>query len=365
MRNRIAGLKMKILVLGLLISAASLQAQISDVGNMITGAKTDGEALFKAYLTPYANALGADLSGGWYNTAKPHKLGGFDITFTFNMALVPSQDKTFDLSTLGLTGQYDQANSLAPTVAGKKEAGPQISYYQEVNGTNYPVASFNTPKGTGVGFIPTPMVQLGVGLIKGTEIIGRFMPTVDVANSGSSVGLWGIGLKHSLKQWIPAINRIPILNLSLMGGYTKLKTNSELTVLPGDIGLPDNTTADVNFDNQTMGLEVSSLTVNLLVSANLPVISFYGGVGISSTNMSLALKGDYPMGTVSNGQPEVNDNSVITDPLNITIKNTDGSTTNPRLNAGLRLKLGVITIHGDYTYANYSVVTAGLGVSLR
>ncbi|HYX07386.1 MAG TPA: DUF6588 family protein [Bacteroidales bacterium] len=359
MRKRITGLKMKILMLGLLISAASLQAQISDVGNMITGAKTDGEALFKAYLTPYANALGADLSGGWYNTAKPHKLGGFDITLTFNMALVPSQDKTFDLNNIeNFSGDYDHNNSLAPTVAGSKEVGPQITYSEQ----GVDLASFNTPKGTGVGFIPTPMVQLGVGLIKGTEVIGRFMPTVDVANSGSSVGLWGIGLKHSLKQWIPAINRIPVLHLSVMGGYTKLTTNSELSVMPGDIGLPSSASDATTFNNQAMGLEVSSFTMNLLVSANLPVISFYGGVGISSTKMSLALTGNYPMGTVTNGQADV---TVTTDPFNMTIKNTDGSTTNPRLNAGLRLKLGVITIHGDYTYANYSVVTAGLGVSLR
>ena len=37
----------------------------------------------------------------------------------------------------------------------------------------------------------------------------------------------------------------------------------------------------------------------------------------------------------------------------------------PRFNIGLRLKLGPITIHGDYTKANYSNVTAGLGISFR
>jgi hypothetical protein len=36
-----------------------------------------------------------------------------------------------------------------------------------------------------------------------------------------------------------------------------------------------------------------------------------------------------------------------------------------RLNAGMRIKLAVLTIHFDYTKANYSVFTAGLGISFR
>ena len=36
-----------------------------------------------------------------------------------------------------------------------------------------------------------------------------------------------------------------------------------------------------------------------------------------------------------------------------------------RLNAGMKLTLGVLTIHADYTKANYSVITAGLGISFR
>ena len=47
------------------------------------------------------------------------------------------------------------------------------------------------------------------------------------------------------------------------------------------------------------------------------------------------------------------------------VKNADGSTTKPRLNAGIRFKFAVVTLHFDYTYANYSVATAGLGISLR
>ena len=41
-----------------------------------------GEKLIEAYFTPMAESFGAGLNSGWYNTAKPHSLGGFDLTFT-------------------------------------------------------------------------------------------------------------------------------------------------------------------------------------------------------------------------------------------------------------------------------------------
>ena len=42
------------------------------------------EALLEAYISPLTISFGTALNNGWYNTAKPHKLGGFDVTFTLN-----------------------------------------------------------------------------------------------------------------------------------------------------------------------------------------------------------------------------------------------------------------------------------------
>ena len=51
-------------------------------GDFFKGGVNDGVKLLKAYITPWANAFGAGFNGGWYNTAKPHKFGGFDITIS-------------------------------------------------------------------------------------------------------------------------------------------------------------------------------------------------------------------------------------------------------------------------------------------
>ena len=48
----------------------------------------DGKSLIEAYVSPLANSLGAALNNGWYNTGKPHKLGGFDITITANVKII-------------------------------------------------------------------------------------------------------------------------------------------------------------------------------------------------------------------------------------------------------------------------------------
>jgi hypothetical protein len=52
-------------------------------------------------------------------------------------------------------------------------------------------------------------------------------------------------------------------------------------------------------------------------------------------------------------------------PIDIKVKNQDGGITKARYNLGMRLKLAIITIHFDYTHANYNVLTAGLGISFR
>ena len=40
--------------------------------------------LIEAYFTPMTKSFGLGLNNGWYNTAKPHSLGGFDLTITLN-----------------------------------------------------------------------------------------------------------------------------------------------------------------------------------------------------------------------------------------------------------------------------------------
>ena len=46
--------------------------------------------LLESYFSPL-NGFGSGLNNGWYNTTKPHKPLGFDITFTLNTVNIPEE----------------------------------------------------------------------------------------------------------------------------------------------------------------------------------------------------------------------------------------------------------------------------------
>ena len=51
----------------------------------------------------WLRSFGAGLNSGWYNTAKPHSLGGFDLTFTLNTVIIPNSAETFNIGDAGGT----------------------------------------------------------------------------------------------------------------------------------------------------------------------------------------------------------------------------------------------------------------------
>lgn len=333
-----------------------VNAQVGDIGKMLSGSMSDGSKLMQAYLKPFSNAFGANLNAGWYNTAKPHKLLGFDLTASVSVSFIPSADRSFDASKIGLS--VTPSGGSSPTIAGKKESGQTITYSSLGN------LHYNTPQGTNMSFMISPMFQLGLGLIKETDVTVRYVPDMNVKNFGT-FGLWGVGLKHSIKQYIPGIKMMPFFHLSAFLGYTQLKTNANLSFTPADLNsmmsstLPDATNGLCN--NQKMELLFKGFTGNILASFDLPVITFYGGVGIATTSTNMKLAGYYPIPNTAVTQIVASQK----DPINIKMSSSSGSVTKPRLNAGVKFKMAIVTLHFDYTLANYSVVTAGLGISFR
>jgi hypothetical protein len=341
----------------------SIHGQVRDFGNFIAGGVDDAEQLFTAYMTPYINGFAASLTGGWYNTAEPHKLGGFNITLVFNSAFIPDEYKTFNVDELGLNNlaRVSGTSELSPTGAGKNDKGPYMQYNYRVDDYVFSDSAFALPPGTDIALVPSAMIQAGIGLIKGTEIDGRFLPKL--GNSKAKAGLWGVGVKHDIKQWIPGLNKVPILHISVMGAYTRMNAFVNLDVTPSRLHLNDFFT-NREWNNQKMVMSSGSFTANLLVSADLPVVCFYGGVGFATTKTNIKLEGDYPMLRFDEtslqlvGEP-------VADPIDFQVNNTEGTKTKPRLNAGIRLKLALLTLNFDYTRAKYNMATFGIGISLR
>ncbi len=335
-------------------------SQLDIMGQLVSGGVSDAEQISEAYLTPFIDAFGANLNSGWYNTAKPHNLLGFDITISFNTAVVPSVARSYDLSALELTGEGD---GIAPTFSGKRDDNrPELAYHAH----GYELTRFKVPNGTGVGYIPTPVLQAGVGLPFDTDIIVRYLPNIEIGSTGK-MGLYGFGIKHSIKQWLPVIDRIPIINLSIMGGYTNFNTSSAVNVSPELINenAIDMTSDDVSFDNQEIVFDVNSYTANLIGSIDIPFFVVYGSVGFAANTANLKMLGYYPIPTVEGGEVVFTDDSVGgKDPIDFTVQG-DANKYIPRYNIGMTFKLGLFHLNFDYTYAHYSVASAGIAFSFR
>ena len=349
--------KTGIIVLSSFLFSSGVFSQFKDV-DFLRSAPADGAKYLQAYISPYANAFGSGLSGGWYNTAKPHKFGGFDITLNTSVGIVPSSAESFDVSKIGLTTL--DGTGMASTIAGPKTDGPQMTYKQG----GVTLASFNAPQGTNWKYIPVPTAQVGIGLPMGTELKFRFIPKIKINNG--DISLWGVGILHSIMQYIPG-NKLTPFDVSLFAGFTKLQGNVPLGLAPDpSVGQAYSTyNAATSFNDQNLNINVKSLNVSAIGSVNLKVITFYGGVGYCKTRTTMVLSGNYPTPTPILTSPYVqyNDSGVKkgSDFPDIDVKNFSGL----RANVGFRLKLAIVTIHFDYTRAQYNVLTTGLGFSFR
>jgi len=359
--------KYPILVAVSLLALAGPKANAQLEADFFKAGINDGMRLMEAYIEPFANAFGAGFNSAWYNTAKPHKFGGFDVTLSVSAGFVPANALEFDLADINFS-KLELVNpsgiTMAPTIAGSKEVGPALHVMQDVPGmpgTQIELVNFNSPQGTGIGVVPAPMLQAGIGLPLASEIKIRYIPTTPIEEG--SLRLIGGGFMKSITEHIKAFNMLPV-NISVFGGYNNLRGIIPVSVQPDtDINYDSYTFSD--FSDQSVIVDVAAWNVSLIGSVNLPVLTGYAGIGYSKTSTRMNIEGYIPLPTVdpdiSTTYPVYTDAGVVEEVEGIDIKNYSGL----RLNLGGRIKLGVFTFHADYTYADYNALTAGIGFSFR
>ncbi len=354
-----------VLVINMLMVLHSLPLRSqTDVVEFIMGGVNDGEKLIQAYLEPLGNSMGANLNGGWYNTAKVHSTLGFDITLTITAAMPPESAKQFNISDLELErlALKDADDFLAPTIAGVRDRGPFLEFKDDA--FQGPLFEFETVPGLDLPAFPLPMVKAAIGLPKGIEVMGRFFPKYSYEDM--SVYLWGAGVKYDLLQHIPGVSKVPFLNASVMGAYTKVNFSSDIDFQKSRYGnyLDENPVYGGQglYEDQNLEINMQGFTGMALISMDFPLITVYGGAGYSQAITNVDLLGDYPLLTVNNTEEAprlmIED---VNNPISLEFDNFSGL----QFNAGIRLKFAVITLHADYTMANYNMISAGIGVSLR
>lgn len=318
-----------------------------NVAEFLQGNVADAKTLSTAYIEPFGKMFGNSLNGGWYQAARPHKKLGFNISFVVTVATVPSEAKTFDVSKLNLTNLElaDPSDNMAQTVSGSTTTGPRVVY------EDAPSMGFDLPKGANLPFTPMPIIQGGIGLPFHTEITARFLPSVNVPKVGK-VSLWGIGAKNEFKEFIPGLKMVPI-DLSIFVGYTQFNSEFEIDYKPTAANMPNGYDAS-DFNDQKLALDASGYTVRMLVGKTIPFLSVYVGFGYNHATTDFGLKGNYAIGVAPTYT------SVVKDPFVLNYTHSSFAA-----NAGLRIRLSVISINFDYTLGKYPLYSGGLGISFR
>jgi hypothetical protein len=217
-------------------------------GNLSQTIDQVGSQYAAAYLQPFENAFGADLNSGFYHTADVGSNGfHFSLSILAGAATVPSSDQTINNFQFASTYKYTDASGTttvndtfsvrngSPTIFGdqntKGEAYARIHGFDKAGLPFDFIDSIQTISGlVNTSIAPLPIVQLGLGTIMGTDATIRFLPAVKLGNFGS-LGLWGIGIRHSISQYLYPMGDAPFnltVGLAFQGFYVNDSSGNSL-----------------------------------------------------------------------------------------------------------------------------------------
>jgi hypothetical protein len=333
------------LSLGLLAFAAIQATAQDDLNKFLKENVGDAEKLVGAYVSPLMKSVSSGLNQGWYNTAKPHKTAGVDLTLSMNLMTIPADQLFYNVPSLGL--QHLELHSSSPDYATKQAPtffGPDRApiFYDKQNDPGA-LAKFSGPPGIDLkgkfksSKMPVPTLNLGFGLPKGFDVKVRFIPQTNIG-SNTNINLFGLGIMHDVKQYIPGIKNLPF-DLSGFVGYTSMKMESKF-----DTDHPDK--------NEHGVFQMNAITIQGIISKKISVLTVYGSAGYNIAKSKMQMLGTYTI--------DESTNTSVQDPINLKF-----ASSGPRISAGFRLKLAVFTFHTDYTLQKYSCLTAGFGISVR
>lgn len=315
---------------------------------ILKASQDDVNILAKGYISPLSKSLVYGLNSGWASTAKTHKKFGFDITIGGSAPFVNNDDESFVPE--GLTSiSFGPSTTSLPTIFGDDRI--EQLQVNTVTPEGLPVSTqFNFPEGIKddliMGSLPSPYVQIGVGLFFDTDVIIRYIPETSL--EGTDFSLRGIGLKHNLMQYFGPMDKLP-LNVSILGAIT----STEMTYT-----IPD-TPAD---SKQRVDFDMNTYIIQALASLDFPLISLFGGIGYGSGTSTLKMLGDFSIDYNAQSQGFSSTETVL---LNDPIERLETDASGMQSFIGARLNLAFVKIFANYTLQEYNTLTAGVSFSFR
>jgi len=295
------------------------------------------------YVKPLVTAFGTTMNTGLFNTAKVLKPFAFGLNVNTMLAFVPKEDKTFlptrpdlyivnPIDTTQVIYLYEEPTEETATVFG--EDGILIEHntdLDDIPGMQNAASEIDIqmPDGANLPAVPFLMPQFNLGLPFGNEIMIRGFPKVEISKDIGDMGFWGVGLKHSISQYIPLI---PI-DVAVQAAYQNLYVGDLLTF--------------------------SNFNANLEVSKKLLMWTLYTGVGYDKTTVTADYTYEYTTLVEDENIPGLYLPGTAEQHIKFDV---DGEN-EFRATAGIRYSLLLLKLYADYTVSKYSVFNAGIGVS--
>jgi hypothetical protein len=363
----------------MLISGASQLTAQSDAGNILKAGSANANKLINAYLGRGLDATGQGLNDGWVNTGKPLGALGLDLRLNAGMSLIPVKDQSFDFNALfpSRSGTYlmleGDESTKRPTLYGDDAPSTtKVLVRSNIGGTDSTLSSFTLPSGTGFSNSPSlPILQLSIGFPANTEVMIRHVPRMSVG--GVNMGLFGMGVKHDIVQWIPKYRKLDVngvrpFDLSVFAAFTNFNSVYSKQLLTLDPAAYNPTPA--SYDNQKITVELTSWTAGAIISKDFRLwspssgISPYLGINYSSSTSHFLFSGTYPIPGANDEYGSAHPQAIriqkTTDPVNI-----NRSVNTMRMNIGMRVKLAALTMSGEYSIGAFNSFTVSLAANIQ
>jgi hypothetical protein len=344
----------------LLFTSLSSYAQIG-FEQLLKAGPADAATLVSSYGDPLFKGFGLGMNSGWTNTAKTLGFMRFDIRVTGTAVVVPSSARAFDVTKIGLSNHLqpaDPANVMSPTFSGNTESnGPLMNLFDDYGNK---ITSFDLPPGVLKGFVPSPQLQVTLGLVLNTDVTVRWAPKIVLNNDFGSVSTIGFGIKHNIMDdFAGAKGEHKPFDLAFAFSYNRVRYQKDLDLQPLDGSVPKDPEQVKDFSTQAVYGNFDNYLVQMILSKQLSFFTPYVAIGYNTSKTQFGIEGNFPIPSgISGDQLSY---TTYTDPVKIDLTHVRGV----RADMGFQLKFPILTIFASYGLAErYSLVNAGIGIGI-
>lgn len=319
------------------------QAQ-NNIDDLLAAGIDDAKRFSTDYLTPATEGLAYSINNGWFNHGKGQKQFGFEISVIANTSFINDNKKSFEMVVADYENIRFPDNSASKTVAtalghNEPDVTVIVTYDDPIFGNQEVALTLPTGIGSeGINIIPSAFLQVGFSPLRGTQLKGRYFPSIETEDVKTS--LYGLGLQQDFTAWLPKERLFPVAISGLIA-YTHLNGSYDFT----DTGI-------VEGNNQQVKTKINSLLFEVIASTKFKVFNAYAGVGYLTAQSETDLLGTY---IVTDG---LLFSEEIRDPFSI-----DEKVSGVRTTIGANIKLGFFAVNLDYTIAEFNSASLGLNFS--